>query len=241
LTSSGEAQAKSQEASLLTDTDRARIREECLLREEIRRELRRPGRRKETGRLMRFLNSSFGRLVFSTFLGSFGLTLVGKIILNVQAEKDHIKQREQAVEDRKKEHNRALRDRKNALLSSLPQDAERYTSILGSLNRDRLWLSNPKSGPTNDIGRKRTDVENDYMTLSNRFLEARSVKADLKEIGATFSSPKVKSIVSQYHDAVEQASGSKNPEEVSGTAGKLLEQLMAAMSEELEQGAEASD
>ena len=204
----------------LTDEQRAKIREECLLRDEIRRELEDAHPR--PGGALSFLNSRFGLAITTGLFAA----LIGPLVIRVWAKADL--QREQT---------RAFRDKKIQLLSTFIQDKERYISLRLSIHKQRDWLlaNRDKENATNDVGRRLADAESDYVDLYKRFLECRSVQADLREVKAYFGDD-VDRAADLYLTSVEHTFDAKSFKELlerNDGSDKLGNKLVDLMSEEV--------
>jgi hypothetical protein len=209
---------------VLSEDEKARIRHEMFLREDIHRELARTKQAEKRYGVHPFLNSPFF------------LTAVCGILASVIS---HYYVSSRAAIERKEAREKAFREKQIALLSSVANDVPTYVSTMGSMRKFKLWLKeHPKSDDTyGDTGWSRNEVSSLYKEYFRLYLQARKASSILAEVRAYYDTPQVLTLANQEDsvvDAIEE--GTKMADEVNKAAraqDEVLKALIKAMVEEI--------
>ena len=137
----------------------------------------------------------------------------------------------------KERDGRAIRDRKVAIMSSLGHEIERYNSIRFSTHKLKMWLREHKgdASAVDDIGRKRADVENDYIAFYKTYTETRSARSGLLEAQAFFG-PTIQPLIAKELTAIENAARGETPDQLGkrlDEENEIRSQLLSAMADEI--------
>jgi len=205
--------------SMLSDDDKARLREEALFREELQRTLSEP---KTENAFLKFLNSPFV------------VTLLGALIV---AHLGHLWQ--EASLNRQKEISRleSTAQQRYDLLFSFVQNFESTMMILGSLRTHDIELRAAKVN--RDADPKSEDAEIKFKSINNRYQDtwwqyqkASKINAFTIQIRARYSDPGVHAALKALDEAVVDFQGSGTNQEVSArlaTVQDRFDELSKAM------------
>lgn len=205
---------------MLTDDDRGRLREEMVLREEMRRELSRPSEGAKLG-IRSFLNSPF----FITVIAGFAISVVGHLFVRTNAEYA----RERAAEG-------AIRDKKMAVTSALANDLSTYIGMKGSFLKRKIWLNSHRDESAMRDGATRADVQKEYFDIWKLMMQARKPDAVLAEVRSFFASPEVIDDADKVESAIAALDEAKTEADVEPLAKeqeKSRRELVRAMGREL--------
>jgi hypothetical protein len=215
---------------MLSDEERERIRHEALLRAEIRRELE-AAMAKPAKRPGLFARIS-SKVAPTTLLAIFGtlITLLVGFYHDYATSKQH--EAKQSADIRK-----ANRDKGMTLLSTFPNEMETSHAILAAMVQKRLWLASHRSDTdTDELGRSRKQVEEEFSEVWRMYAEARKPYAILTEVKVFFDSPTVIAAADAANAAIAKEYGAKTEDELDTEvheAEGLIERLTDAMSDEL--------
>jgi hypothetical protein len=211
--------------SVLTDTDKARIREEMVLRDEVRREIAAAQAKEPRSGLYSFLNSRF----FISVVAGFALTLMPKLLLDARERRD----RATATEN-------AFREKRLGLLSSAVNDLSRYVSLKASWRQLRIWLDQHPDGTAELNGMPRAEVHATYHDFYKRLMDVRRPDAALAEVRSFFTATAVLSRADEFEKAVDRIGHATTDQELTDLVSKqnaIRDQLFRAMAEEAKQPA----
>jgi hypothetical protein len=216
-------------APVLSEDEKARIRHEMFLREEIRRELTNAKSPERRYGVHPFLNSPFF------------LTAVCGLLASMIS---HFHSRATAENERRLAQENAIREKQIALLSSVANDVPTYVSTMGSMKKLKLWLKEHPDSDEKLEGRPRDEVDKDYKEYFKLYLQARKARSILAEVRSYYESPVVLGgagpgdlgLVDKEERAVEDISNAKKSEDVVGLANSQdehLDALLRAMAREI--------
>ncbi len=206
----------------LSEDEKARIRHEMFLREEIRRELAKAKSPERKYGVHPFLNSPF----FLTAVCGLLASVIG-----------HFYSRATAENERRLAQENAIREKRIALLSSVANDVPTYVSTIGSVRNLRFWLKAHKNGSddTDEIGRPREEVYKAYSESFKWYLQVRQASSILAEVRSYFSKD-VLGFVDDEERAIEAIEDASTHDEiVEHVKGqeKTRKKLLSAMAEEI--------
>lgn len=199
----------------LTDVEKARIREEMILREEIRRELsppREPGKRGVHG----FLNSPF----FLTVVCGLAASGVSQFYVRASARNERILA-----------HAKAVQEKKTVLITSVANDLPTFVSVYASMLKRHRWLRDPKNeseGATDEFHRPREEVYRLYVDLFKMYLQARKPESILADVKSTFESEAVADAAKREMGAIDAIGEAKTDADVKDRT-KAQEPVRAAL------------
>ena len=183
---------------MLSEDEKARIRHEMFLREDIHRELARAKQAEKRYGVHPFLNSPF-------FLTAVCGLLAGIISQTYACTR--------ARSERREARENALREKQIALLSSVANDVSTYVSTMGSMRKLKLWLQNSQD-PQDAIGRSREEVRGIYTEYFKFYLQARKADSILAEVRGYYKNGEVIELADKEERAVDAMEDAKTEDEV---------------------------
>jgi hypothetical protein len=206
----------SESQSLLTAAERTRLREEMLLREELREELRNAAANNKSS------GGGFWKSpVFATILAGLFLNLFSGVTAHFE---------------RRQVREHAMLDKRIAIASSVAQDLPTWISLKASVDKKRLWLhAHVEESAKDFIGASREDALKAYTELYKLLLHSHGIDAILGDVRLFFSTPEVERILDRF-DTAPSLNEAKSDEELMATVktlGQLSDQLRAVLAEEI--------
>jgi hypothetical protein len=210
-------------AGMMSESDRARVREEMLLREEIRRELAPPTASPSRKIGPAFIHTPF----FITVICGFCISLMGNMFVRANAQNERFLARENS-----------LREKKTAIVSSFADDLSTLSSIRASWLVRKLWLDAHQKEPseTYKYGQTRDQVYGLYVDLWKMLMKTRKSDAILAEARSFFDSEQVQLLLTEEMHAQEAIGKAKSEEDIqtrSDAENKVREKVLMAMGNEL--------
>lgn len=207
---------------VLNEAERERVREETLLRAEVRREVE-AAFSKKLGWFGR-LNSPF----MITVMGGIFITIAGQLFVRVSS----VVERRQALDQ-------ATLEKKLAVLTSYATDVETAEAFEGAVLAKRRWLrEHPNADDRDDFGLPRAKVEDQLVDIYKAYLPSKKMLAVLTEVRAFFVTAPVQQAADTFDNAwtaVEEAKTADEQKKKWPDAVKASQALAQAMSEEIRQ------
>jgi hypothetical protein len=205
---------------MLEERDRERIREEMLLREDIRNELAKPivGQRG----ILPILNSPFAITVIAGIL----LSLLSQTFICSNADKERLLTQE-----------KANREKMTSIITLSANDISTFLSLEGSWIFEKIWLRNNKGAEDMRLGRSREEVYKSYREHWNLMMQARKPDAVFSEIKSFFCTAEVAHLTKKMAKILETIGELKTEESVDQTVrdgNRTFESLIGAMGAELQ-------
>jgi hypothetical protein len=211
------------QAEILTEAERERIRLETILRAEVHREVA-AAFSKKAGLFDR-LNSPF----VITFLGGACITLAGQALVRMSSESQRIEAREEA-----------MFEKKVAIASTYAGDIETANVLTGTLRKKRLWLlANPNPDARDELGRPRAEMEKEFWETWKLYVQARKLASVITDVRSAFISPAVQEAAEGVLKAYQAEQRSQTDAELEQNRieeEKSITKLSQAMSDELHHG-----
>jgi hypothetical protein len=220
---------------VLTSEDRERIHREVVRDAELRRELQASGGGRGAGggqgamMLVRKLGS---KVVITTIIGLFGT------LFTVMAAAYHsyftVHEGEVTASDQVRTANR---EQEMSVLATFPNEIETSHSLLALLQNKKIWLAAHRAQTdTDELGRSRQDVEQQYWEVYKRYLRGKKPSGILAGVKVFFDSKEVVDAADKAAVAFAKESAATTESELRQNiveAQALVERLTAAMTEEV--------
>lgn len=200
---------------MLSDSERARIREEMLLREEIRRELSPKRDQGRTG-VHGFLNSPF----FLTVVCGLAASGISQFYV-----------RSSAKTERTLAHAKAIQEKKALLITAVANELPSFVSIYASMLKRHRWLRDAKNAAVDskgELNETREEVYKLYVDLFKTYLQARKPESILADVRSTFESQEVADAAVRVAAAIDAIGSAKTDDEVKERT-KAQEPVRAAL------------
>ena len=200
--------------------DRERVREELLLREELRREIEIAA---ETA------VKSRGR--WSFLRGPAVATAVGGLLLNLFGYVSAHYQKQQA-------RDQALMEKQIAVATAITNDLPNTLMTFASMRKARLWLDDERNktadARTPDLGLDRAEQTKLYFDLWKAYLASRKIESMIAELRIFYASDRIKPLIDAEDAALRAIADAHTIPELRERLSKEdgpRKQLLAAMSE----------
>lgn len=209
----------------LSDADRDQIREEMILREEIRRELG-PKKDHARGGVHGFLNSPF----FLTVICGLAASSISQFYVRSSARNERI------VAQAK-----AMHEKKAVLVTAVANELPSFVSIYASMLKRHRWLRDAKDGVADargEFNETREEVYKLYVDLFKMYLQARKPESILADVRSTFESREVADAAKRQLDAINAIGEAKTDDDVKARTKAqepIRTALLDAMANEIRQ------